>query len=152
MWENYKLIDFCTENFFTGKKYICKPTYKFMSLHSSHMPESLILLSFFFWSRKRSFVCVFGWDVQPPGPYVLNPVFMITFSFVPLIYGLAQLVRFLVVKLTHICSNPKFNIGVIFEANYSFSGRRHPRRRWGALGNRLHESKDQASSVFRMYS
>jgi hypothetical protein len=42
--------------------------------------------------------------------------------------GLAQLVRFLVVKLTHPGSNPKFGMSVTFTANYSFSGRRRPRR------------------------
>jgi hypothetical protein len=42
--------------------------------------------------------------------------------------GLAQLVRFLVVKLIHPCLNPRFDIGVAFMANYSFSGRRHPHR------------------------
>jgi hypothetical protein len=41
--------------------------------------------------------------------------------------GLAQLVRFLVVKLTHPGSNPKFDMGVAFTANYFFSGRRRPR-------------------------
>jgi hypothetical protein len=38
--------------------------------------------------------------------------------------GLAQLVKFLVVKLTHLGSNPRFNIDVAFTTNYSFSGRR----------------------------
>jgi hypothetical protein len=38
--------------------------------------------------------------------------------------GLAQLVRFLVVELTHPGSNPRFDMGVAFTANYSFSGRR----------------------------
>jgi hypothetical protein len=37
--------------------------------------------------------------------------------------GLAQLVRFLVVELTHLVSNPRFDMGVAFTANYSFSGR-----------------------------
>jgi hypothetical protein len=40
--------------------------------------------------------------------------------------GLPQLVRFLVVKLNHLGSNPKFDMRVIFMANYSFSGRRRP--------------------------
>jgi hypothetical protein len=52
--------------------------------------------------------------------------------------GLAQLVRFLVVKLTHPGLNPRFDMGV--RANYSFSERRRPRRQRCALGNRLHES------------
>jgi hypothetical protein len=34
-----------------------------------------------------------------------------------------QLVRFLVVKLTHPVLNPRFDIGATFTANYSFSGR-----------------------------
>jgi hypothetical protein len=40
--------------------------------------------------------------------------------------GLAQLVRFLVVELTHPGSNPRFDMGVAFTANYSFSWRRRP--------------------------
>jgi hypothetical protein len=36
---------------------------------------------------------------------------------------LAQLVRFLVVKLIHSSSNPIFDMCVVFMANYSFSGR-----------------------------
>jgi hypothetical protein len=40
--------------------------------------------------------------------------------------GLGQLVRFLVVKLIHHNSNSRFDIGVTFTANYSFSGRRRP--------------------------
>jgi hypothetical protein len=34
---------------------------------------------------------------------------------------LYQLVRFLVVELTHLNSNHKFNMSVVFTANYSFS-------------------------------
>jgi hypothetical protein len=37
--------------------------------------------------------------------------------------SLAQLVRFLVVELTHPGSNSKFDMDVAFKANYSFSGR-----------------------------
>jgi hypothetical protein len=37
--------------------------------------------------------------------------------------GLPQLFRFLVVKLNHLGSNSKFDMRVIFMANYSFSGR-----------------------------
>jgi hypothetical protein len=33
---------------------------------------------------------------------------------------LAQLIRFLMVELTHSILNPKFNMGVVFMANYSF--------------------------------
>jgi hypothetical protein len=39
---------------------------------------------------------------------------------------LAQLIRFLVVELTHSNSNPRFDMGAAFTANYSFSERRHP--------------------------
>jgi hypothetical protein len=35
---------------------------------------------------------------------------------------LAQLVRFLVVELTHPSLNTRFDIDVVFKANYSFSG------------------------------
>jgi hypothetical protein len=65
---------------------------------------------------------------------------------------LTQLVRFLVVELTHLGSNPKFNMGVAFTTNYSFSGRQRPRRQRGALDDRLCESQDQAGSVFQMCS
>jgi hypothetical protein len=37
--------------------------------------------------------------------------------------ALVQLVRFLVVKLTHPASNPRFDMIIVFMANYSFSGR-----------------------------
>jgi hypothetical protein len=37
--------------------------------------------------------------------------------------GLAQLVRFLVVGLTNLVSNPRFFMSVVFTANYSFSER-----------------------------
>jgi hypothetical protein len=36
--------------------------------------------------------------------------------------GLAQLIRFLVVKLTYICSNFKFDMGVTFTTNYFLVG------------------------------
>jgi hypothetical protein len=65
---------------------------------------------------------------------------------------LVQLVRFLVVKLTHPGSNPRFDMGVAFTANYSFSGRRRPPRQRDALDDRLRESQDQAGSVFQRYS
>jgi hypothetical protein len=48
--------------------------------------------------------------------------------------------RFLVVELTHSCSNLRFNMSIAFMANYSFSGRRRPRRQRNDLGDRLHES------------
>jgi hypothetical protein len=66
--------------------------------------------------------------------------------------SLVQLVRSLVMELTHLGSNPIFDIGVTFMTNYSFSGRRRPRRQRGALGDRLHESQDQAGSVFQICS
>jgi hypothetical protein len=66
--------------------------------------------------------------------------------------GLAQLVRFLVVELTHTGLNPRFGMRVVFTANYSFSGRRCTRRQRGALGDRLRESQDQADLVFRRCS
>jgi hypothetical protein len=40
--------------------------------------------------------------------------------------GLAQLVRFLVVKLIHTDSNLRFDMGIAFTVNYSFSERRRP--------------------------
>jgi hypothetical protein len=40
--------------------------------------------------------------------------------------GLAQLIRFLVVKLIHSDSNSRFDMCVVFTTNYSFSGRRRP--------------------------
>jgi hypothetical protein len=39
---------------------------------------------------------------------------------------LAELVRFLVMKLTHLGLNSRFDMCVAFMINYSFSGRRHP--------------------------
>jgi hypothetical protein len=66
--------------------------------------------------------------------------------------GLAHLVRLLVVELTHPDSNPRFDMCVAFTANYSFSERRRPRRQQYALSDRLHESQDQADSVFRRCS
>ena len=65
---------------------------------------------------------------------------------------LAQLVRFLVVKLTHPGLNPRFDMSVAFTANYSFSGRRRLRRQGDALGDRLRESQDQTGSVFQKCS
>jgi hypothetical protein len=64
--------------------------------------------------------------------------------------GLVQLIRFLVVELTHPDSNPIFDMCVVFMTNYSFSERRRPCRQRGALGDRLHKSQDQAVSVFQM--
>jgi hypothetical protein len=66
--------------------------------------------------------------------------------------GLAQLIRFLVVELTHLGLNTRFDIRVIFTANYSFSGRRRPHRQRDALGDRLCESQDQVDSVCQMCS
>jgi hypothetical protein len=42
--------------------------------------------------------------------------------------GLAQLIRFLVVKFIHPGSNLKFDMCVVFTANYSFSERQRPHR------------------------
>jgi hypothetical protein len=39
---------------------------------------------------------------------------------------LTQLVRFLMVKLTHPDSNPRFDMNITFMTNYFFSGRRRP--------------------------
>jgi hypothetical protein len=52
--------------------------------------------------------------------------------------GLAQLVRFLVVELTHPGSNPRFDMHIVFMINYSFSGRQRSCRQRGA--DRLRES------------
>jgi hypothetical protein len=41
---------------------------------------------------------------------------------------LVQLIRFLVVKITHSCLNPRFDMSAIFTTNYFFSGRRRLRR------------------------
>jgi hypothetical protein len=61
---------------------------------------------------------------------------------------LVQLVRFLVVELNYTGSNPKFDMSVIFTANYFFSGMRHLCRQRYALDDRFHKSLDQAESVF----
>jgi hypothetical protein len=53
-----------------------------------------------------------------------------------------------VVELTHTGSNPRFDIDIVFMANYFFSERRRPRRQRDALGDRLHESQDQATQSF----
>jgi hypothetical protein len=66
--------------------------------------------------------------------------------------GLAQLIRFLVVELTHTGLNFIFDMCVAFTANYSFGGRRRPCQQRCALGDRLRESHDQVGSVFRMRS
>jgi hypothetical protein len=66
--------------------------------------------------------------------------------------SLAQLVRFLEVELIYQGLNPIFNMGVVFISNYSFSGRRRPRRHQGVLGDQLRESQDQVGSVFRRCS
>jgi hypothetical protein len=51
------------------------------------------------------------------------------------IVSLAQLIRFIVVELTHPGSNPRFYMRVIFTVNYYFSERRCPRRQRYALGD-----------------
>jgi hypothetical protein len=60
---------------------------------------------------------------------------------------LAQLIRFLVVELTHSDLKSTFDICVIFTANYSFNKRRCFHRQRCALSDRLHKSQDQADSV-----
>jgi hypothetical protein len=62
--------------------------------------------------------------------------------------SLAQLFRFLMVELTHINLNPRFDMGIVFMTNYFFSGRRRPHQQRDDLDNRLRESQDQANSVF----
>jgi hypothetical protein len=42
--------------------------------------------------------------------------------------SLAQLIRFVVVELTHSCSNSRFDMDVVFMINYYFSGSRRPRQ------------------------
>jgi hypothetical protein len=66
--------------------------------------------------------------------------------------GLAQLVRFLVVELTHPGLNPRFDMCVAFTVNYSFSESRRPHRQRVTLDDRLCESQDQTGLVFRMCS
>jgi hypothetical protein len=61
--------------------------------------------------------------------------------------GLAQLIRFLVMELTHSDSKSTFDICVIFTTNYSFNGRRCFHRQRCALSDRLRKSQDQAGSV-----
>jgi hypothetical protein len=57
--------------------------------------------------------------------------------------GLTQLVRFVVVKLTHTDSNSRFDMCVAFTTNYSFSGSRRSDRQRDTLGDRLRKSQDQ---------
>jgi hypothetical protein len=64
--------------------------------------------------------------------------------------GLVQLIRFLVIELTHPDSNLKFSMNIAFTTNYFFSERRRLRQQRDALGDRLRESQDQVGSVFRM--
>jgi hypothetical protein len=66
--------------------------------------------------------------------------------------GLTQLIRFLVLELTHPGLNPIFDMNIVFMANYSFSGRRRPRQQRCALSDRLYQSQDQTDSIFRMCS
>jgi hypothetical protein len=53
---------------------------------------------------------------------------------------LTQLVRFLVMELIHSGSNPRFDICVIFIANYSFSGRQCSHQQQYVLSDRLCKS------------
>jgi hypothetical protein len=68
---------------------------------------------------------------------------------VPSRVDLIQLVRFIVVEPTHPDSNSIFDMVVTFTTNYSFSGRRCPRRQRDAFDDRVHKSQDQAGSVFQ---
>jgi hypothetical protein len=43
--------------------------------------------------------------------------------------------------------NPRFDMNIVFTANYSFSERRRPRRQRAALGDRLCESRSNQSSL-----
>jgi hypothetical protein len=63
--------------------------------------------------------------------------------------GLAQLVRFLVVELTRLGSNPRFDMSVVFTANYFLVGGDISVNKQDALGDRLRESQDQVGSVFQ---
>jgi hypothetical protein len=54
--------------------------------------------------------------------------------------GLAQLISFLVVEVTHPSSNLRFDMDAIFTVNYSFSERRRLHRQRCDLSDRLHES------------
>jgi hypothetical protein len=65
--------------------------------------------------------------------------------------SLAQLIRFLVLELTHLDSNSIFDMSVVFITNYFFSERRRPRRQRDTFDDRLRESHDQVGSVFQMY-
>jgi hypothetical protein len=62
--------------------------------------------------------------------------------------SLAQLVKFLVVKLIHPDSNIRFGMSIAFMTNYYFSGTRRPRRQRNALSDRLRESQDQSAQSF----
>jgi hypothetical protein len=53
---------------------------------------------------------------------------------------LSQLVRFLVVELIPLDSNPRFSIDVAFMTNYFFNGRRRFGRQRYTLDDRLRES------------
>jgi hypothetical protein len=66
--------------------------------------------------------------------------------------GLAQLIRFLVVKLIHSGLNTRFGMSVTFTANYYFSMRRRLRRQRCTLSDRLRESQVQVGSIFQKYS
>jgi hypothetical protein len=57
-------------------------------------------------------------------------------------------------RIDRICADflELMSMGVVFTANYFFSGRRRPRRQQCVLGDRLHKSQDQVGSVFRMCS
>jgi hypothetical protein len=54
-----------------------------------------------------------------------------------------------VVELNHSDLNPRFDMDIVFTANYSFSERRRPRRQRDAIDDQLHKSQDQVGSVFQ---
>jgi hypothetical protein len=54
--------------------------------------------------------------------------------------GLTQLIRFLVVELTHLDLNSKFDICVVFTSNYSFSGKQRSYQQLCVIDDRLCES------------
>jgi hypothetical protein len=62
------------------------------------------------------------------------------------------MVRFFVVELTHAGSNPRFNVGVAYLWLIILSVVDEVSVDNETLFGRLHESQDQAGSVFQRYS
>jgi hypothetical protein len=73
-------------------------------------------------------------EVTDHSSYVDEAMRMISSNFT-LYWSLAQLVRFIVMELTYPGLNIRFDMGVVFTANYSFSGRRRSRRQRDTLGD-----------------